>query len=306
MALPIPMTENKNAEKGRKIYWDNSHEFLDCFISSYFSMPPGINSCITLDERLCEDCYNFIQHENIGKYFKSTQTQSSCTNNYLIYKEEKLKFESDKKFSGPYPRYKCHFHSQIQRTHYCPIYECFLKEDVAKWTMQETSKLNDATAAATTTTTDTRTQEDATEDTGKGAWLAHAVTIMKPSKIADHNNNSIANQLMRPLLSDDGSNMLTHPTASTKFDWGNTTYHHTNSTITTMQNVVSSSKISPTTSQENIIVSSSKISPAISQENLQVHLSFPNHDSSLFGTVATRAHVPQLTSTIPLKSPYQT
>jgi len=126
----------ENNEQDRKIYWDNSHEFLDCSISSYYSMPPGMNTCITLDERLCEDCYNyFIQHENIGKNGKSSQTQSTCTNNYLMYKEEKLKFELDKKISGPYPKYRCQFHSQIQRAHYCPIYQCFFKEDVAKWTV---------------------------------------------------------------------------------------------------------------------------------------------------------------------------
>ena len=225
--------------------------------------------------------------------------QSPCTINYLAYKEDKLSFETDKEFSGPYPRYKCHFHAKIY-AHYCPIYECYFKQDVLKWqlTAQNTSKLNDAT--------DTITQTDATTHTSnKGALLAHAAqAIVKPLPISADQNHSIANQLIRP-LSDDGPNMPPHLTASTKFDWGETTYYRTNSTIT-MQNVVSSPKISPTTtSQENIVVSSSKISPTTtSQENMQVHhLIFPNHDSSLVVTVATRTHVPHFTSTIPFKKP---
>ena len=69
MALPIPMMKHKNIEEERKIYWDHSHEKLDCFIKSYFNMPPGINSCITLDERSCENCYSEIYSENISGIF---------------------------------------------------------------------------------------------------------------------------------------------------------------------------------------------------------------------------------------------
>ena len=254
-------------------------------------MPPGMDTCITLNEKLCEDCYDyFIQVEN-GK-----NEQSACTRNYLMYREETLKFELDKKFEGPYPQYPCHFHSQIQRAHYCPTYKCYLKQDVAKWTMgvETSSHLKNVS------TTDTKIQQDdTTQDTGKGAsWLAHAVTIRKPSKMTDHNNSLM-------LDDDGGSNNMLYPTASTKFSLGSTTYHQPNSSIraTMLRNVVvsslSSSKISPTTaSQKNIIVSTSaKINPTISQEKQQVHLSFPHHDSTVATT--SRTHVPdELTHTI--------
>jgi len=65
--------------------------------------------------------------------------KSSCTNNYVQYKKEKLKFESSKADSKlndnpKYPEFQCQFHSRMEKAHYCPIFRCYFKEDINRWT----------------------------------------------------------------------------------------------------------------------------------------------------------------------------
>jgi len=78
---------------------------------------------------------------------RHTEHKSSCTNNYVQYKKEKLKFESSKTASQSndnrrYPEFQCQFHSRMEKAHYCPIFRCYFKEDINRWTNNASQKMS--------------------------------------------------------------------------------------------------------------------------------------------------------------------
>jgi len=155
-AAPIIMASAN--VKTHSVAWDHSNEYLDCAIVSYWSMPPTVTTCVTLDENLCEQCFSYFQQqsEHRGKLKtafgattnanRHTEHKSSCTNNYVQYQKDKLKFESFKaspqsEDSSRYPAFKCQFHSRMEKAHYCPIFKCHFKEDINRWTNNVSQKM---------------------------------------------------------------------------------------------------------------------------------------------------------------------
>ena len=98
---------------------------------SHYNLPQGINSCLTINEAACEQCYeNGITQYMTGQ--GNISDRNLCVKQYKAYLEKKIQFEKAPLKTGPLPSFHCPFHTRVLGG-YCPLYKCYLVQDVLKW-----------------------------------------------------------------------------------------------------------------------------------------------------------------------------
>ena len=134
MAKPIP-------HKSKMIQLDHSHPKLDCVVVSLYYMPPNMPYCMTINEQQCESCYGKGIQKNMEGGHHSDQNE--CQKIFDLSLQDKTHFE-EANLQGPYPTFPCTHHVKIYGG-YCPLYSCFMVDDLVKWNMVNQPQFTEAT-----------------------------------------------------------------------------------------------------------------------------------------------------------------